>query len=273
MASGSPPLRCAVKTAGQGADDRGLDPQAARFHPARQLRGGAVQLVGGGEHPVEHRAQGRHGLGPRHIVDGKPGLAQPVLRNVAAVQVAQVLGAILQMVEHLQRGAERVGGPPGGAVLAMQIEHVASDRGRGIAAIIHQLGPVRVAVLRASWRNATSNSRAWMSSTPERPRDSRSFTALGEPSARVPISTSSIAFKRVIFCSGRQAGTVGNVVGIAGEGIISMHMLAQPAADQPGADREILVAAILAGPGFDIRRGGSRRRLGDIVIGGHGVAP
>ena len=51
------------------------------------------------------------------------------------------------MVDDLQRCAERVVGRPKAFAFAMHVENEASDRGRGIAAIVHQIVPVLVAVL------------------------------------------------------------------------------------------------------------------------------
>jgi len=50
----------------------------------------------------------------------------------------------------------------------------------------------------------------------------------------------------------RERAGVGDVVGVAGEGVEGVHMRAQGAADQPGADREVFVAVVLARPGLDV---------------------
>jgi hypothetical protein len=50
---------------------------------------------------------------------------------------------------------------------------------------------------------------------------------------------------------GGQIGAVGDVVGVAGEGVEGVHVRAQAPRDQPGANREILVAAVLAGGRLD----------------------
>ncbi len=50
---------------------------------------------------------------------------------------------------------------------------------------------------------------------------------------------------------GRQHGAVGDIIGVAGEGVVGMNMRTQIRADED-ADGEILVAAILAGPALDI---------------------
>src|SRR5437870_5728352 len=59
-----------------------------------------------------------------------------------------VIGStILQVVEHLQGGAQRVGSRPGGPAFAVQIEQLAADRRCRVAAILHQIVPVAVAQL------------------------------------------------------------------------------------------------------------------------------
>ena len=58
-----------------------------------------------------------------------------------------ILSAILQVVDDLQRGAERVIGGPSRAALAVNVEHEASDWHGRVRAIAHQVVPVAVAQL------------------------------------------------------------------------------------------------------------------------------
>ena len=51
----------------------------------------------------------------------------------------------------------------------------------------------------------------------------------------------------------RKIRAVGDIVGIAGELVESMHMWAQGRADQDGAYRKILLRASLARPGLHVR--------------------
>src|SRR4029453_11356902 len=67
--------------------------------------------------------------------------------QVDAVELAIVLGAVLEMVDHLQRRAERIGIGPGRFVLAMHIQYEAADRHGRVAAIMYELVPIRVAAL------------------------------------------------------------------------------------------------------------------------------
>ena len=70
-----------------------------------------------------------------------------VQRHIDAVEIAVIVGAVLQMIEDLQRGAQRVRSRPGVAALAVQVEQLPADRRGGIAAIFHQIVPVAVAQL------------------------------------------------------------------------------------------------------------------------------
>ena len=68
-------------------------------------------------------------------------------RDIDAIEIAEILAAILQVIDDLQRGAQRIVRRPGGAALAMHIEHEAADRHRRIAAVVDEVVPVPVAQL------------------------------------------------------------------------------------------------------------------------------
>ena len=70
-----------------------------------------------------------------------------VERQVNAIEALIVLGAILQMIDDLQRRADSVGGGPHGRIFFVHVENEAADRRRGQSAIVHELGPVSVTVL------------------------------------------------------------------------------------------------------------------------------
>src|SRR3546814_1006387 len=59
--------------------------------------------------------------------DVQPLDGEPVLRQVDAIERAVVALAVLQVIEDLQGGAERVGGGVVGRMLAVQVEQVAAD--------------------------------------------------------------------------------------------------------------------------------------------------
>jgi len=71
-----------------------------------------------------------------------------VMREINAIERLIILAAILKMIDHLQRRAERViGGPCARGIFAMHIEHEATDRHRRITAVVDQLVPVLVTQL------------------------------------------------------------------------------------------------------------------------------
>ena len=107
---------------------------------SRQLTSAAAELG-------ERAAQGgRSARGAEHL-DRSAVRGENVLRQIDAVEAAIILGAILKVVDHLQRRAQCVGGGPGRLVLVMHVEDEAADRRRREPAIIHQFRPVGVAAL------------------------------------------------------------------------------------------------------------------------------
>jgi hypothetical protein len=87
--------------------------------------------------------------GPRGAerFDARTGFGEGIERDIDAIEIAIILGAILQVIDDLQGGAERVVGRPGGAAFAMDVEHEAADRHGGIGAVADQVVPVAVAQL------------------------------------------------------------------------------------------------------------------------------
>src|SRR5262249_14052959 len=65
--------------------------------------------------------------------------------QVDAVELAIILGAVLKVIDRLQGRTKRVGISPGRSVLAMHIEDETPHRHRRVAAIVHELIPIRVA--------------------------------------------------------------------------------------------------------------------------------
>ncbi len=115
--------------------------------PARQCPGGAVEVVATIQQGAEHLAHAGGFGGAVQIGDAGAETLHQILGKVAAVERIEVLSAVLQMVQHLQHGAERVGSRPGVAGFAVQIKHVAPDRHCRIAAVVEQFVPVGVAQL------------------------------------------------------------------------------------------------------------------------------
>ena len=73
--------------------------------------------------------------------------AKNLQRQVDAIELSVVVGAILQMVDHLQRGAQRVGRRPKGMRFAVDIENEPPHRHRRQPAIVDELRHVGVAPL------------------------------------------------------------------------------------------------------------------------------
>src|SRR3546814_3300824 len=71
--------------------------------------------------------------------DVQPLDGEPVLRQVDAIERAVVALAVLQVIEDLQGGAERVGGGVVGRMLAVQVEQVAADGIGREAAVAQEL--------------------------------------------------------------------------------------------------------------------------------------
>jgi hypothetical protein len=92
-------------------------------------------------------AESRRARSQLQHVDVEPFGGKPLTGQVDAVQFAVVVLAVLQVIEDLQGGAERVGGGIACRVLAMQIQQVAPDRVGGEAAVAEQFAPVGVAQL------------------------------------------------------------------------------------------------------------------------------
>jgi hypothetical protein len=179
-------------------------------------------------------------------------VAAAVGRQIAAIEIAQIARAILQMIEHLERAAQRIGGGMGRRVLAVQIEHVAADRHRRIAAILQQRRPAFIALLRRILAEGAQQIARMPRVHPglgqaamQRGGTRRTVRPLAEQHRLHHVEPHQLLGRR-------QGGAVGDVIGVAGKGVEGMHVAAQVAADQDRADREILIRAVLAGPALDI---------------------
>src|SRR5256885_1116965 len=128
------------------------DAHFQRQPPIRDSIGERSRLVeqrcGTSRKGFDYLAQGRRGHASGERFDARSLRGQGVDWNIDTIEFAVVLGAVLQMVDHLQRGAERVIGGPNGLRLAVQVEHETADRRRRISAIVHELVPIGVTSLR-----------------------------------------------------------------------------------------------------------------------------
>ena len=182
-------------------------------------------------------------------LDRRAGGGERVARQVDAVEVAKILGAVLQMVVDLQAGAQRVGGGPGRGALAVNVEHEAADRHRRVAAIVDHVVPVLVTQLGDVH--------------PERDqhveRVARRHRARGERVAQADRLLLGVAlaeqlrFEQVeqpkLFVR-RQRRVIGDVVGRPDEIVEAENQRPVTRMNDPRRDRKILVTVGLSGSQF-----------------------
>jgi hypothetical protein len=206
---------------------------------------------------LDHGAERRGGALKPQILDAGPVLLQGLPRQVDPIDIAKILAAILQVVDHLEGGADRVRGGPGAArILAVDVEDEAADRHRRVAAVMREFVPVLVARL----------VRVHPERVEEFQRVARRQPALGERAAqrggfRI---VGTLAGQRVgeaveerDLLLRRQAGIVGDVVAGPDEVVEVEDRAAVARMDQVRGDRKILVAVPLAGA----RLGGGGHRM------------
>ncbi len=128
-------------------DDRGLEAEAHISHLRRQGAASRNERCGFRYEGVEACPKAGRGLRGRQRFDADARRGERILRNVNAIEISVIRGAILQMVDDLERAAEGVRGGPGRLALAVNVEHEAPDRRRRIGAIAHQIVPIRITLL------------------------------------------------------------------------------------------------------------------------------
>ena len=165
---------------------------------------------------------------------------EEVKRDIDAVEPLVVGAAILEMVDHLERRAKRVGKRPGRGGLAVDVENVAPDRHCRIAAIVDQVVPAGVAKLghvkpeRLEQVERVARGEARLRERPTQ-RDADAFiVALPEQRGFEAIEPEKLLFPREI-------GMVGDVVGGPHEFVKGQNRRAMPRLDQSRRHREILV--------------------------------
>ncbi len=185
-----------------------------------------------------------------------PAAARSVERQIDAVEPAVILGAILQMVEHLQapstarprrarcRGSRRADRAAAGRPARPNSGNTPSARpSRGSAA------------WSASWRKARKTS--WQCCARHAGRGEALAHRRGGRRivARRAVEHRRHAVEPAELVRRRQVRVVGDVVGVAGKAVEGVHMRPQIAPDQQRPDREILAAAPFA-----------RGRLDDLAV-------
>ncbi len=174
---------------------------------------------------------------------------QRVLRNIDAVEILVVFLAILQMIDDLQRRAQRVVCRPHRTAFAVHVADETADRHRRQRAIADQIVPVLIAqlgdvelergdeILRVLGREIALGKRR------AQPRRDRIFGTAAEE-ARFEAIEQRELFRR------RQRRVVGDVVGGADEIIERQNHRAMARMNQERRHREILVPMPLAGAQF-----------------------
>ena len=105
------------------------------------------QLIDAVEAAIEHPTQFRRRPGSIQGLDTNPRRRKIVEWNVDPVEIAIIVPAVLQMIDDLQRRAERVRGGVAGVRFAVEIEQEAPDRVGRIETIAEQVLPIVVAIL------------------------------------------------------------------------------------------------------------------------------
>ena len=170
------PAQMTDQRVGEAHDGRALAAQARVAQRPRQLARTLHQHVGLVEQAIEHAAQRRRAFRFGQRLDANPLGREMIERHIDPVHLQIVVLAILQVIDDLQRIAQGVRVVLARRILAMHVEQVAPDRRGGIAAIVHQVGPVVVAQLgriRSGTRSAGRCNRPRAHGSPSGSRASR----------------------------------------------------------------------------------------------------
>ena len=214
--SRDPSSSAAPSVAAQFNNDARLETKPRVFDRKRQLRGFRQELGSFLGNRLQTRAQSGRGFGCAQFLDPCAKGPHRIERQVDAIERTIVLGAILQMIDDLQGGTERVGISPNGAILAVQVEHKTSDGHSGIAAIVYELVPIRIAALRHVIAKGGEKI--------ERMRRGKTAIRQHQSEGQGCLGTIGFAEQRLLqgvkpckFFALRESGMVGDVVGRAGK--------------------------------------------------------
>ena len=173
------------------------------------------------------------------------GGGEGIERDIDPVEVAIILPAILQMIDHLQRRAEGVRGGPGRPRLAMDVEDEAADRHGREGAIIHEVVPIGIAMLgHVEAEGAQQIERMARRQAAEHQRVAQRHA--GGLAVLAPQQRALQPVDQGQLLSGRQARMIGHVIGGAHEAVEGEDDRPVMRGDQPGGDGKILVAMALA---------------------------
>ena len=141
-----------------GADDRSACRRGARWSRSRSagacrasaagsLRARCISTSVSSSRRSSTRRKRRRAFRFGQRLDANTLGREMIERHIDPVHLQIVVLAILQVIDDLQRVAQGVGVMLARRILAMHVEQIAPDRRSGIAAIVHQVGPVVVAQL------------------------------------------------------------------------------------------------------------------------------
>ena len=134
------PVRQRVDDGNLERKPRVVDRRGKAVALAKQALGARGELV----QAIEQ--SGRSALGAE-LLDARAACGERVLRNIDAVEIAIVLLAVLQMIDDLQRGAQRIVCRPDRAALAVHVADETADRHGRERTISDQIVPVAIAQL------------------------------------------------------------------------------------------------------------------------------
>ena len=229
----------------QRVDDRDFEAEAPIVDLDCKVVAFAQQSLGVPGKPMQTYQQRRRSLRRVERFDRRAAGGERILRNVDAVEIAVVLLAILQMIDDLQCGAQRVVGRPAIAAFAVDVADEAADRHRRQRAIADQIVPIAIAqfcdvepergeqILRVLRRKVM---RGELGAKPH--RDRVAVVLAGKPGIE--------AIEQLEFFGRRQRRVVGDVVGRAHEIVERQDRPAMARSNEPGRHREILIPVALA---------------------------
>jgi hypothetical protein len=229
----------------EGLNDRDLQGEPRVFDACGKRPALAQQVPGAAREPVdgiEQRGGGRTGV---ELLHARACCRQHVEGDVDAVEVAVILSAILQVIDDLQRGAERIIGGPQRAALAVDVEHVAPDRHGGVGAVADQVVPITVAQL--GHVHAEGGEQILRMARRELAR--RQLRAQCDRDRIVVVPAEQRRFELIHQCElfrRRQRGMVGNIVGGAHEFVEGEDRRAVARMNEPRRHGKVLVPVALA---------------------------
>ena len=229
----------------QRVDDRDFEAEAPIVDQDWKVVAFAQQSLGVPGKPVQTNQQRRRRLRRVERFDIRARGSERILRNIDPVEIAVILLAVLQVIDDLQRGAQRVVGRPAIAAFAVDVADETADRHGRQRAISDQIVPIAIAqfcdvelergeqILRMLRREIM---RGELGAQPH--RDRVAVVLAGQPGIE--------AIEQLEFFGRRQRRVVGDVVRRAHEIVERQDRPAMAPSNEPGRHREILIPVALA---------------------------